>query len=627
MFGRRKTSTAIGTPSIPSSPIVVNTTTTNNVISNGISINTNNNQTTSTASSPTKASLPLNPGTSIGVNATVVKYTNGSVVEGDYRLEKTIGKGSYGKVKLATQLSTNEKVALKFISRASIKKPTHWTRIRREINLLRAMHHPHIVKLYDYKDNGSDILLMMEYISGGDLFDRIVHHKDQKFSEKEARPLFRQIISAVDYCHQNRIIHRDLKPENLMVDDRNQIKLIDFGFANIYSPRGYLETNCGSPLYASPEIVQGVKYVGPEVDIWSLGVILFAMLTGTLPFEDEQLKGLYAKICAGNYQVPSYLSAEARDLLKIMLTVDPKQRATMKDIKFSAWVMQGSMYPPENFMPFRQPLTRTGMTMNAVREDIIANLEDYGFSDPSATRQMVLYQADSPAYALYCLLLEREQRLTKNRIIKGSNVNAFPISSAQAAASVSVAAPIASPSTVIPMQNISIRQDETDSLLNSPNVAKAPRISPPSPSSGSNLVAQAAAHVASRFRKLRDLNFGRTQVTSTAAVDSSVPSVDSMSMPRASVNAAPSPYGIAISPASPVPQVHNYYPAVTHVVGSPVVSTSLHATHNIHQQSQQHYQGIRSPPQQTQQQQHPHGPQSYQEYPRSPRAFNPNNFM
>lgn len=581
MFGRRKNSTTIGTPSVPSSPIVVTSV--------GNSNNQNQNQ--------NKTSLPLNPGTSIGANATVVKYTNGSILEGEYRLEKTIGKGSYGKVKLATQISTNEKVALKFISRASIKKPTHWTRIRREINLLRAMHHPHIVKLYDYKDNGSDILLMMEYISGGDLFDRIVHHKDQKFSEREARPLFRQIISAVDYCHQNRIIHRDLKPENLMVDDRNQIKLIDFGFANIYSPRGYLETNCGSPLYASPEIVQGVKYVGPEVDIWSLGVILFAMLTGTLPFEDELLKGLYAKICAGNYQVPAYLSQEAKDLLKMMLTVDPKQRATMKDIKFSAWVMQGSMYPPENFMPFRQPLTRTGMTMNAVRDDIIVSLEDYGFTDPSATRQMVLYQADSPAYALYCLLLEREQRLAKNR--KGSTVGAFPISSS------TIASTSASATTVIPMQGISIRQDETDSLLNSPasNIHKAARIAPPSPSSGSNLVAQAAAHVASRFRKLRDLNFGRTQVTSTATVDSAL---DSINVPRASTNV----YTIAI-PNSNVQQQHNNFYPPSSQLQSPQSSIRSNPLQS-HQQ------------QQLQQQQHLQ-PQSYQDYPRSPRQNN--NFL
>jgi serine/threonine protein kinase len=582
MFGRRKTSTAIGTPSIPSSPIVMTTATGN---SHHISSPTKTTTTSST--------LPLNPGLGVGANATVIKYTNGSIVENDYRLEKTIGKGSYGKVKLATQISSNEKVALKFISRASIKKPTHWTRIRREINLLRAMHHPHIVKLHDYKDNGSDILLMMEYISGGDLFDRIVHHRDQRFSEKEARPLFRQIISAVDYCHQNRIIHRDLKPENLMVDDRNQIKLIDFGFANIYSPRGYLETNCGSPLYASPEIVQGVKYVGPEVDIWSLGVILFAMLTGTLPFEDEQLKGLYAKICAGNYQAPSYLSQEARDLLKIMLTVDPKQRATMKDIKFSAWVMQGSMYPPENFMPFRQPLTRTGMTMNAVREDIITALEDYGFIDTSAARQMVLYQADSPAYALYCLLLEREQRLAKSRIIKGAPV-------------------VSHSSTIIPMQNISTRPEETDSLLNSPSAAsssKTARISPPSPSSGSNLVAQAAAHVASRFRKLRDLNFGRTQVTSTATVNNNDPSTDSMNFPRSNYspaqhspqvnsNTSAPPFSIAI-PSMSTAQQHSYYtPSIaSHLAPNPIISTSLHSNHH------------QTPPQNRNS---PHEPHSYQ---------------
>lgn len=605
MFGRRKTSATATPSSITASPIV--------------SPNKTANQQLSSQPSPTK-SLPLNPGTSVGANATVVKYTNGSIVEGEYRLEKTIGKGSYGKVKLATLMSTNEKVALKFISRASIKKPTHWTRIRREINLLRAMHHPHIVKLYDYKDNGSDILLMMEYISGGDLFDRIVHHKDQRFSEKEARPLFRQIISAVDYCHQNRIIHRDLKPENLMVDDRNQIKLIDFGFANIYSPRGYLETNCGSPLYASPEIVQGVKYVGPEVDIWSLGVILFAMLTGTLPFEDEQLKGLYAKICAGSYIAPSYLSQEARELIKMMLTVDPKQRASMKDIKFSSWIMQGSMYPPENFMPFRQPLSRSGMTMNAVREDIIMALEDYGFTDPSTTRQMILYQPDCPAYSLYCLLLEREQRVAKNRIVKGTGMTtSIPISNLPTDSNNRITV---NP-TLVPMQPISIRQDESDSLLDSPS-CKTARITPPSPSSGSNLVAQAAAHVASRFRKLRDLNFGRTQVTSTGSTtNNEVISTDSMITPRSATVRNPvsvtnggnvsTPYTISIPPLSPNSNVHGYYTPMTSMQNapSPVVSTSLHP----------------KPPSQVHQQTTQQSQSSYQSYISRPNSYNPRGYM
>lgn len=548
MFGRRKASTTAAnattnaTGSIPSSPITVNTTV-------KPTVNTTAN---------------LQNQTLAGPNAVPVKYTNGMVVEGDYRLERTIGKGSYGKVKLAIQLSTGDRVALKFISRASIKKPTHWTRIRREINLLRAMHHPHIVKLYDYRDNGNDILLMMEYISGGDLFDRIVNHREHRFSEREARPLFRQIVSAVDYCHQNRIIHRDLKPENLMVDDKNQIKLIDFGFANIYSPRGYLETNCGSPLYASPEIVQGTKYIGPEVDIWSLGVILFAMLTGTLPFEDDQLKGLYAKICAGNFVCPSYLSPEACDLIRSMLTVDPKQRATMKDIKFSAWIMNGSMYPPENFMPFRQPLTRSGMTMNAVRDDIIASLEDYGFVDAAATRQMVLYQPDSPAYALYCLLLEREQRTAKSRSIR--TVSAFPMNGGLGGNPTSTVnngnvntanANASAPNTPIPTHHTGHLPTEVDSLLDSPK-------------SGSNLVAQAAAHVASRFRKLRDLNFGRTQVASSAT--QTTQTINEPATPPHHQQSPP--FSIAIPSIGP--NVHGFYvpPISSHLATPPIHSTA-----------------------------------------------------
>ena len=569
VFGKRKPSelaTTTTTPptipsnahSIPSSPITLNTA-------------TGKKDTTSPAPNPT--ALP-------------VKYVNGMIVEGDYRLERTIGKGSYGKVKLATQLSTGERVALKFISRASIKKPTHWTRIRREINLLRAMHHPHIVKLYEYRDNGADILLMMEYISGGDLFDRIVNHKDQRFSEREARPLFRQIISAVDYCHQNRIIHRDLKPENLMVDDRNQIKLIDFGFANIYSPRGFLETNCGSPLYASPEIVQGVKYVGPEVDIWSLGVILFAMLTGTLPFEDENLKGLYAKICAGKYTCPSYLSPEAQDLIRMMLTTDPKQRATMKDIKFSTWIMNGSIYPPENFLPFRQPLTRSGLTMSAVRDDIIQALEDYGFTEPGLTRQMVLYQPDSPAYALYCSLLEREQRTAKSRTTIKS-VAAFPINGGLGGNPTVSNASNASNVSTIPCTT----PTHNDSLLDSPK-------------SGSNLVAQAAAHVASKFRKLRDLNFGRTQVVSgsaggagASAVSNAVSNAVSSTGTSSATNAATSTntqsanqqHQFSIAIPSIGPNVHGFYcpPVSSHLSTPPVGPILANQSHVIQQQQQQ----------------------------------------
>lgn len=237
-----------------------------------------------------------------------LRYANGNVIDSEWRLEKTIGKGSYGKVKQGYNLLTGQRAALKFIARSSIKKPAHWTRIRREINLLLLMRHPHVVGLWEAREQEEDIMLVMELVRGADLFERIVNHDRKHYGEGEGRRIFRQIIEAVDYCHQHRIIHRDLKPENIMIDENGQVKLIDFGFANLYHPKDKLETNCGSPLYAAPEIVQGVRYVGPEVDIWSLGVVLYAMLTGTLPFEDEQLKGLYAKICKGEYREPEHLS-------------------------------------------------------------------------------------------------------------------------------------------------------------------------------------------------------------------------------------------------------------------------------------------------------------------------------
>lgn len=330
------------------------------------------------------------------------RMANGSIVGDRYRLEKTIGKGSYGKVKLAVDLHTCQQVAVKFIARSSIRKPAHKTRIRREINLLKALHHPNIVSLYETVETPTDIVLMMEYVPGADLFERLVAKHDQRFSEDEARCIFEQLVSAIEYCHQHRVIHRDLKPENVMVDDDGVVKLIDFGFANMYHPRGYLETNCGSPLYAAPEIVQGVRYVGPEVDVWSLGVVLFAMLTGKLPFEDEHLKGLYEKICAGSYVIPEYLSAGAQDLIRGALTVNPRHRITIGQAARHPW-MHG----------FQKPIKSAHLQHKVItypQDHIIHELSSYGFTDPDSTRLVVRTDPDDPATAIYHLLAQKEQR-------------------------------------------------------------------------------------------------------------------------------------------------------------------------------------------------------------------------
>ena len=186
-------------------------------------------------------------------------------------------------------------------------------RLQREIRFLKLLNHPHIVKVFDVIESLEYIYIVMEFAVGGELFDYIVAHKRVK--EKEARSFYRMVLSAVDYCHQNAVIHRDLKPENLLLDDKRTIKIIDFGFGNNFNVNGLLDTFCGSPFYAAPEMILGKKYEGPEVDMWSLGrcesltigVILFALLCGHLPFDDDNMKELYKKIASGSYKVPEYV--------------------------------------------------------------------------------------------------------------------------------------------------------------------------------------------------------------------------------------------------------------------------------------------------------------------------------
>lgn len=358
-----------------------------------------------TGTSPPKSPVP-NPADSPSPSKATLgdqRNTNGTIIADRYRLERTIGKGSYGKVKAALDLQGGGRVAIKFIARSSIRKPAHTVRIRREINLLTALHHPNIVGLQETVETAQDIVLVMEYVRGADLFERIVGHEGQRFPEAEARPLMEQIVAAIEYCHAHRVVHRDLKPENVMVNGEGRVKLIDFGFANMFHPRGFLETNCGSPLYAAPEIVQGIRYVGPEVDVWSLGVILFAVLTGTLPFEDDQLKGLYAKICAGNFTMPSYLSAGARDLIRSMLTLDVRQRYTISQVARHPWL--------RGFIPTLGLSVRTSFApVQHPRADLLHRMIQFGFTDMEETRLTLHADPDAPASAIYQLLVEKEQR-------------------------------------------------------------------------------------------------------------------------------------------------------------------------------------------------------------------------
>ena len=213
------------------------------------------------------------------------------------------------------------------------------------------MRHPHIIKLYDVIKSKDEIIMVMEY-AGNELFDYIVQR--DKMSEDEARRFFQQIISAVEYCHRHKIVHRDLKPENLLLDEHLNVKIADFGLSNIMTDGNFLKTSCGSPNYAAPEVISGKLYAGPEVDVWSCGVILYVMLCRRLPFDDESIPVLFKNINNGVYTIPKFLSQGASTLIKKMLIVNPLNRISIQEIMQDEWFKAGL---PEYLIPqdLKQP--------------------------------------------------------------------------------------------------------------------------------------------------------------------------------------------------------------------------------------------------------------------------------
>ncbi|XP_078737396.1 uncharacterized protein LOC144951054 isoform X3 [Lampetra fluviatilis] len=260
---------------------------------------------------------------------------------GHYSLGDTLGVGTFGKVKVGEHEQTGCKVAVKILNRQKIRNLDVVSKIKREIQHLKFFRHPHIIKLYQVISTPSDFFMVMEFVPGGELFEYIC--RNGRVEEREARRLFQQILSAVDYCHRHMVVHRDLKPENVLLDANMNAKIADFGLSNMMSDGEFLSTSCGSPNYAAPEVISGRLYAGPEVDIWSCGVILYALLCGALPFDDTNVPALFRKIRGGVFHVPPHLDADAADLLAEMLRVDPVKRATVRDIQIEGakWVRHG----------------------------------------------------------------------------------------------------------------------------------------------------------------------------------------------------------------------------------------------------------------------------------------------
>ncbi|XP_065199671.1 MAP/microtubule affinity-regulating kinase 3 isoform X3 [Planococcus citri] len=272
---------------------------------------------------------------------------------GKYKLLKTIGKGNFAKVKLAKHVPTGKEVAIKIIDKTQLN-PSSLQKLFREVRIMKMLDHPNIVKLFQVIETEKTLYLVMEYASGGEVFDYLVLHGRMK--EKEARAKFRQIVSAVQYCHQKKIIHRDLKAENLLLDSEMNIKIADFGFSNEFTPGNKLDTFCGSPPYAAPELFQGKKYDGPEVDVWSLGVILYTLVSGSLPFDGSTLRELRERVLRGKYRIPFYMSTDCENLLKKFLVLNPAKRASLEvssTIMKDKWMNTG--YEDDELKPYTEP--------------------------------------------------------------------------------------------------------------------------------------------------------------------------------------------------------------------------------------------------------------------------------
>ncbi|XP_075703371.1 serine/threonine-protein kinase SIK1 [Rhinoderma darwinii] len=315
---------------------------------------------------------------------------------GFYDIERTIGKGNFAVVKLARHRVTNTQVAIKIIDKTRLDR-ANLQKIYREVQIMKRLRHPHIIRLYQVMETKDMIYIVTEYSKNGELFDYLTVRG--RLSEEEARAKFLQVLSAVEYCHSQNIVHRDLKTENLLLDENMDIKLADFGFGNFYMEGRPLNTWCGSPPYAAPEVFLGKEYEGPLLDVWSLGVVLYVLLCGSFPFDGPNLPTLRQRVLEGRFRIPYYMSQDCESLLRRMLVVEPGKRLNIAQIRHHRWFQCAS--PP-------QPSLHNDPPTPKPCEHVLAIMQSLGI-DRERTLQALQNETYDHYAAIYYLLVQRLQ--------------------------------------------------------------------------------------------------------------------------------------------------------------------------------------------------------------------------
>ena len=297
----------------------------------------------------------------------------------DYNIKGIIGKGTFSVVKLGEHKKTKEKVAIKIMQKNKILSKDDLIRIEREIEILKRLNHPNVIKIHKIYDDEKKFYIIMEFCENGELFNRIVEKR--YLTEDEAALFYYQLINGLEYIHKNNIVHRDLKPENLLLSKTDLLKIIDFGLSNYTGSDILLGTPCGSPCYASPEMVSGQRYNGYMIDVWSTGIILFAMVCGYLPFEDNDNEILFAKILKCKIHYPKSMGSLTLDLMKKIITPDPKKRITLEQIKKHPFYLKGKDLFNKKFPELINEINKNEISNNPIKEIIINNVTPIVKSD------------------------------------------------------------------------------------------------------------------------------------------------------------------------------------------------------------------------------------------------------